>query len=449
MVTRGKVVSFLASVFLLALSTVCVMSLIAGCSSGTSRQSVEIAGVLYPAQAEPIVFAHVSDTHFGGETQLSGSGSDDPQELRYDGKALMSTLIADILPVVQPLATIHTGDLVNEGYQLKPWESYRDVVAGLSYPTYIEVPGNHDFKYSLDTADGKDIGHGKVLFAQYSKIGSTLGAGHDKYGVTRLNSAQGVVHLIRTNTSESPTDSNHENIAGYFTRTQQEAILNDSKLDTPAYLTVVLGHHPVTGENKIKTGNSYMQDLIANSKVKAPIYLCGHVHTPVIMWENNTLVVQADTFGRHGQTSSHLYLVGYDSGIASAKLVEVNATQSPNSVTWPIVMITHPANSALGATHLNPNPNPNALSYDPTLTPVIVLRSMVFSPASDVSFVRYSIDADINPKAFWLNLNNTVGRVWEGLLPLPSLQAGYHTVTVRATLRSGLYTEDAIKIHIQ
>ncbi len=449
MIKRGNVVSFLASLFLMALSTVCVMSFVTGCSSGTISESGEIGGIPYPAKAEPIVLVHVSDTHFGGETQLSGSGSDDPQQLRYDGKALMSTLIADIVPVIKPLATIHTGDLVNEGFQLKPWESYRDVVAGLSYPSYIEVPGNHDFKYSTDTADGKDIGHGKVLFAEYSKIGSTLGADHDKYGVTRLDSAHGVVHLIRTNTSESPLDINIENIDGYFTKTQQEAILADSKLDTPAYLTVVLGHHPVTGENKIKTGNSYLQDLIANSKVKAPIYLCGHVHTPVIMWENNTLVVQADTFGRKGQTSSHLYLVGYDSGIASAKLVNVNATQSPNSVTWPIVMITHPANSALGATNLNLNPNPNALAYDPTTTPVIVLRSMVFSPASDVSFVRYSIDADVNPKAFWLNLKNTVGRVWEGILFLPGLQAGYHTVTVRATLRSGLYTEDAIKIHIQ
>jgi calcineurin-like phosphoesterase family protein len=438
---RAKVTSFLASfmsVSLIALSAVCVMSFVTGCSSATSspRQIVEVS---YPAVEEPIVFAHVSDTHFGGDTQLSssdGTGSDDPEQLRIDGKALMTTLIADIIPAVNPLATIHTGDLVNEGFQLKPWESYRDVVASLSYPKYIEVPGNHDFKYSLDTADGKDIGHGKVLFAEYSKIGSTLGTDHDKYGVTSLDSTYGKVHMIRTNTSESPTDNNHENIAGYFTITQKEAILKDSKLDAHAYLTIVLGHHPVTGEHKIGTGNGYMLDLIANSKVNAPIYLCGHLHAPKIMWSNNTLVVQANTFGRKGQQSS-FYLVGYDSGVASAKEVQVNAKASP-SVSWPIVMITYPANVLLG------DNNPNAPLYFPHITPSIILRAMVFSPASDsVTSVKYRAD-----QGAWLDLNNNVRRVWENTLLLTGMQFGLHTITVRATLSSGLSNDDQITFFV-
>ena len=293
---RAKVTSFLTSLIsasLIALSTVCVISFATGCSSGTSGTSSQIleasdpaVGASHPAAEEPIVFAHISDTHFGGDTKLSssdGSGSDDPEQLRYDGKALMTTLIADIVPVVNPLATVHTGDLVNEGFQLKPWESYRDVVASLSYPNYIEVPGNHDFKVSTDTRDGKDIGDGRKLFNEYSKIGRTLGADNDKYGVTSLDSAYGKVHMIRTNTAESPTDNNKENIAGYFSATQQQALLKDPTLDTSAYLSVVLGHHPVAGNNPIGTGRSLMLDLIADKKVNAPIYLCGHLHAPKIM----------------------------------------------------------------------------------------------------------------------------------------------------------------------
>jgi len=87
MTKRAKAPSFLASfisVSLIALSTVCVMSFVTGCSSGTSSPS-HIVGVNYPAGEEPIVFAHVSDTHSGGHTKLSsrgGSGSDDPDRFK-------------------------------------------------------------------------------------------------------------------------------------------------------------------------------------------------------------------------------------------------------------------------------------------------------------------------------------------------------------------------------
>jgi 3',5'-cyclic AMP phosphodiesterase CpdA len=446
MTKRAKAASFLASlisVSLIALSIVCVMSLVTGCSDGTSGQSqpMEILGVSSSTIAEPIVFAHISDTHFGGDTQLSssgGSGSDDSEQLRYDGKALMTTLINDIVPVINPLTTVHTGDLVNEGFQLNPWKSYWGVVESLSYPKYIDVPGNHDFKVSIDTQDGKDKGDGRKLFTDYSKIGNILGADSDKYGVTSLDSAYGTVHMIRTNTAESPHNDNQENIAGYFSATQQQALLKDPALNTSAYLSVVLGHHPVAGDNSIPSSNgkSLMLDLIANSKVNAPIYLCGHLHAPKILWSNNTLIVQADTFGRHGQQSS-FYLVGYDSGVASAKLVNVNAEVSP-SVSWPIVMITYPANSSLG------DSNPNAAYYRPGNT-VIVLRSMVFSPATDaMASVKYSVD-----QGAWLDLKKSVGRVWESTLSLQGLEPGNHRVTVRATLSSGQYDDDLITVKIQ
>ena len=102
-------------------------------------------------------------------------------------------------------------------------------------------------------------------------------------------------------------------------------------------------------------------------------------------------------------------------------------------------MITYPANATLGET------NPNAPEYSPLSTPSIVLRSMVFSPASDaVASVKYSVD-----QAAWLDLTKSVGRVWESTLLLQGLQPGTHTVTVRATLSSGLQNDDAITVKIQ
>lgn len=435
---KSLVVRSVMVVGVLLLSALSMGIFVTGCSGGTSGHSIETDQADPPA-AEPIVFLHVSDTHFGGDTQLSspdGSGSDDPAELQYDGKALMTTLITDIMPVITPLATVHTGDMVNEGYQLKPWQSYRDVIASLSYPNYVEVPGNHDFKISTDTTYGKDIGDGRVNFTAYSKIGNTLGITGDGYGITRLDSPLGPVRLIRTNTAASPTDSNKDNIAGYFTAEQKDALLNDPELNSSAFLNVVLGHHPVTGTNKIGTNNDLMLELIADSKINAPIYLCGHVHAPAIMWAAKTLVVQADTFGRHGQQSS-LYLVGYDAGVASAKLVHVDATKSP-SIDWPIAFITAPANSALGSD------NPNATVYT-SGQPAPQLRTMVFSPTSaTVASVKYSVD-----QGAWSDLNKSVGRVWESSLSVQTLQSGTHTVTVSATLSNGQYGEDSISIKVQ
>jgi len=429
----------LTSAVLILLYVSSIGVFVTGCSDETSSQARQFDSATPPVASEPVVLLHISDTHFGGDTNLSsvdGLGSDDPAVLQYDPKALMTTLIADIMPAINPLATVHTGDMVNEGFQLKPWQSYRDVVAGLNYPNYVEVPGNHDFKISTNTLGGKDIGDGRVNFTAYSKIGNALGTSGDRYGITRLNSQLGPVRLIRTNTAASPHDLNKENIDGYFTAEQKDALLNDSELNSPAFLNVVLGHHPVTGNNKIATNNALMLELIANSKVNAPIYLCGHVHAPAIMWADKTLVVQADTFGRHGQQSS-FYLVGYDAGVASAKLVHVDATKSP-SLAWPIVLITAPANSALG------NDNPNAIVYT-SGQPAPQLRTMVFSPASaTVASVKYSIDLGI-----WSDLNKSVGRVWASSLPVQGLQSGTHTVTVRATLINGQYGEDTISIKVQ
>jgi calcineurin-like phosphoesterase family protein len=412
---------------------------VTGCSDGTSSQAGQLDTVTPPVISEPVVLLHISDTHFGGDTNLSsvdGLGSDDPAVLQYDPKALMSTLIADIMPAVNPLATVHTGDMVNEGFQLKPWQSYQGVVANLSYPNYLEVPGNHDFKISTTTLGGKDIGDGRVNFTAYSKIGNALKTSGDRYGITRLNSQLGAVRLMRTNTAASPHNLNSENIDGYFNAEQKDALLNDSELNSPALLTVVLGHHPVTGKNKIATNNALMLELIANSKVNAPIYLCGHVHAPAIMWAEKTLVVQADTFGRHGQQSS-FYLVGYDAGVASAKLVHVDATKSP-SLDWPIVFITAPANSVLGSD------NPNAKPYI-SGQPAPKLRTMVFSPDSaTIASVAYSID-----QGAWSGLNRITGRLWESSLPVQALLSGNHTVTVRATLINGQYGEDTISIKVQ
>jgi len=412
-----------------AIASVSLGSLLTGCGSTAKDTS--------HAAAEPVFFVHISDSHFGGETLLGES--QDPTMLQVAPKALLTTLISEILPVVDPLATIHTGDIVNEGFQLKPWQSYRDVISNtgntLRYPkNYIEIPGNHDAKNNDTATFGRDIGDGRQLFNQYSIIGQALGATGDKFGLTELTSPHGVVRMVRTNTAESPTDNNTENINGYFSAEQQHMLLGDPGLKSTSFITVVLGHHPVTGENKIAIGNELMTEII--DSVKAPIYLCGHVHEPVLMWYGNTLVVQADTFGRHGSLSS-FYIVAYDENKAAAKLVTIDASKSPG-IDWPIVFITAPVSSTLG------NDNPNATAYTSGQFPN--LRTLVFSPdANPVTNVTYSIDGG----TFDNGLQQSTKRLWESSLKTQGLTPGTHTVTVRATLSNGQIGEDSISIKIQ
>lgn len=427
-VTRREFIKYSAG-------TAAILSLgLYGCGNSSTSENSPVG----TTSSEPVFFVHISDSHFGGDT-LNGE-SLDPTWLQVIPRELMSALINGIVPVVQPLATIHTGDIVNAGYQLKPWQSYAEVFANttMTYPkNYIEIPGNHDVKVSNTTASGRDIGDGRQLFTRYSVIGQTLGNDGDKFGLTEISSPVGTVRLVRTNTAASENQSltvrNNENIAGYFSSAQQQSLLNDLSLSQPAALSVVLGHHPIVGSTPIATGNDLMKEVIA--KAGAPIYLCGHVHVPDTMWSGNTLVVQADTFGRRGEPSS-FYMVAYDEGVASAKLVTFNATD-PFEFGWPLVFITSPANGTLGGS------NPNAAPFTPDQKPK--LRTMVFTPdATAVKTVQYSVDGG----AFNHELINTAGRLWEAPLDLQGLSRGPHAVTVRATLSHGQIGIDTISITV-
>lgn len=440
-----------------------------GCGYNSENNSVSA----FPPNTEPVLFVHISDSHFGGETDLGES--QDPAMLKTISKELMSALVKDIVPVVQPLATIHTGDIVNEGFQLKPWQSYAEVLANttktypMTYPkNYIEIPGNHDVKVYLGDLPklGRDEGDGRQLFTQHSVIGQALGNNannSDKYGITELSSPSGMVRLVRTNTSEysegsSPADDNTHNITGFFSEAQHQALIQDLSLSQPAMLSVVLGHHPIAappGSPELFTNNELMKDIVA--KAGAPIYLCGHVHVPAIMWYGKTIVIQADTFGRHDEPSS-FYLVAYDRDVVAVKLVAINATP-PFVFDWPLVFITSPANSLLGNTNSslgNVNDgivhpytntykkgNPNATHFTPDAPPT--LRAMVFAP-STVTSVKYYVDQ----VAVGTPLRNTVRRVWESSHPVQGLTSGTHTVTVIATLSDGTTTgSDSISIIVE
>lgn len=377
----------------------------------------------YSGVIEPVVFMHISDSHFGLKTGL--------------GEDVTKAFFTYVVPGVNPLAVIHTGDLVDQGPMQDYWMTYKTIVTDTqTYPKYVDILGNHDVKKLLNS-------DGKIFYNDLSVTGK---AGGQYYGITSLDNTI-PVSLIRTNTAaadRSELNYNTKNIAGYFTRDQLDYITDNLKSTPAAAFSVVLGHHPVkpsvTGSDlkQISVGNDLMKELIA--RVAAPIYLCGHVHEPAIIWlENppvNTLVVQTDDFGKNGVPSS-FYLVAYDlfTGPA-AKLVNINNTGSA-IVDWPIVFITSPADSKLGGA------NPHAKTYS-TAGSNPKLQVKIYT--NDAS-APMNVMCNIGGSGSWNALQKTAGSFWEYSIPVNTLTPGDNTVRVQAK-QTGDTVESSITIKI-
>lgn len=457
-----------------------------GCGETSSSVSHSTSGDLLTTAnpnptLEPIFFLHISDTHFDTKTATNNARTDTGVDLTQSGKTLMSALITEVVPVIKPLATIHTGDMTEKGYLKETWETYSTLLKSsilTSYPKYVDIVGNHDVKVESSLFDYEDGLKNFLLYAQTPT----------RYGYTTVESAAGTVRLIRTNTAVSTTADyqkrNWENIYGCFPESQQQALYNHPDRNQAVVLNVVLGHSPVAknytappanyvpGTNlndgtymyQITDGNDRMQQLI--DEFKAPIYLSGHVHVPGLEWlGNKSLVVRADTFGSHGKQST-FYLVAYDFDAKSpaAKLVQIDATDpAMPSVKWPIVFITTPANSSLGNTNsyygntmydgTDKHPynkkytagNPNGQTF--TTDQTIMLKTMVFSPET-VTSVKYVVDNGTTPSPL-ATVRNTGGRVWAAGIPLAGVTKGSHTVTVTATRINGSTGADTISIIVQ
>ncbi len=422
---KAVLILFLFMVFGAALFlTGCSNGLFSGDDSITNPGGTKDNNLVknYSGVIEPVVFMHISDSHFGLKTS--------------QGEDITKAFFTYVVPGVNPLAVIHTGDMIDQGPMQDYWKSYKSVVTDTqTYPKYVDILGNHDVKKLLNL-------DGKIFYNDYSVTGK---AGGGYYGITNLDNTIPVC-LIRTNTAaadRSYLDYNLKNIDGYFTQDQLDYITDKLKSSPAAAFNVVLGHHPVkssvTGSEvkQISVGNDLMKGLIA--QVAAPIYLCGHVHTPATTWlENppiNTLVVQADDFGKNGFPSS-FYLVAYDMFTGpAAKLVKVNNAGS-TIVDWPIIFITSPADSKLGGV------NPHAKNYSTGgANPQLQVKIYTNEEGADMS-VMCNIGG-----GSWNVLRNTADNFWEYSIPVNTLTPGDNTVRVQAK-QTGDTVESSITIKI-
>ena len=347
---------------------------------------------------KPIWLVHITDTHIGASTFAS---------------KVLTEMLGEVVPVIAPITTVVTGDITEAGTAAQ-FTSYESIVKKgkvPAFPAYMEIPGNHDMK----------TGKGSEFIAK-SQTGKAKGG---LYGVSDLAGPGGKVRVVRTNTADSGKAS--EQLFGYFSSKQKTALLALPPPTSKLLHTVVAGHHPVAGLFGLPVlgTDKQMKELL--TKVGAEVYLCGHVHSLHVSWLNKkTLVLQTPTLGKPSilNPAPAYMLVGLDTTGPSARLVPVGNFTSLK-ITWPVVLITTPAQLDLGGA----NPLAKALPAGKAAA----VRALAFSPKG-VTAVEVRVDGGA-----WASMVSAGKPLWQATVTAPS-KAGKPTLEVRATSPEGTDT---------
>jgi len=307
----------------------------------------------------PLVLLHLSDIHIG-----SGGFAIPALELAMN----------EILPVIDPLTTFATGDLVEVGNDLDDWEDYRVRIdgAGLSDQRYIEIPGNHDIYLDLDLSN----------YLEHTIAGRH---GHGTYGLYHLDTAWGRLRVVALSTVSSGDQLRDS--TGYLSGGQVDELIASMAADAePVANTIVLGHHPadIDGLGLFNTDDELTRVLEASS---ALAYLYGHRHYHYLSWQGEVLFAMARTLGNPGEEASNragFNVLVIDDGPA---IRGVPIDEADHTVDWPVVMITRPADAAIGGG----NPLAEALER---ASADHLLRAVVFSPEQLPATARYRVDQD-------------------------------------------------------
>ncbi len=347
-----------------------------------------------PGPSPVVWFVHISDTHVG----------EFPDTARR-----MAQFLDGALPVLQPAAVLHTGDLVDLGGDAAEWQAYADAVHPRipdvlpAYPRYLEIPGNHDLKQE-----------GTPNYLATSISGR---AGVGLHGVSYIDTPAGTLRVIRTDTSD--TQFNAANVVGFFGEEQADELLASPEPPTPPLATFVLGHHPMVGLDRLILLGSDLRMHRVIERFGATAYLCGHLHMPFISWVGDTLSVQVGSLTKPVLGTRTFALLAVDNGVISARTAPLD-DDIVAQVRWPLVLITSPVNAGLGGS----SPNAGHVAAGSELT----VRALVFAP-----WQLDSVEAVLDfGEAVPLQPVDPAGPLWQVTLSAPATP-GLHAVEVRAT----------------
>jgi hypothetical protein len=270
-----------------------------------------------------------------------------------------------------------------------------------AFPRYLEVIGNHDVK-----ADG---GKSFIVSSQTGKAGGGL------HGLSYVDTSQGRIRVVRTNTVDSSTPTNQ--LLGYVGETQVKDLEALPPSSIPIAHTIAAGHHPLSGLQSLQVlgTDKRMRQLLDH--FSASVYLCGHAHFKMLSWAKTTLVVQGPTLGKPEVVTPNpgFAIVALDATGPAARVYNLTKS-SPATVSWPLALITTPADTGLGGT--NPLAKPVAPGQP------LAVRALAFDPG-----MVQAAEARLDGGA-WVSMTSAGRPVWQVDLTTPTT-AGKHTLEVR------------------
>jgi hypothetical protein len=351
----------------------------------------------------------ISDTHVGT------SGHQDTDYLEW--------AVNEGREIIDPLFIVNAGDLTdstdgglipNGPYQ-DEWDKYSDILAdaGIDSSFYYDIPGNHDayndpnFAYYLaNSIQGRAEGTCQHSWSRIFDFG--------------------MYHFLAVNTAGNDGASFSiwpwDNYGDHAGLDAAELAFIESELSLHPYseLTLVFGHHPFdagyTGitDTGLTYGREAFLDLMDEHGVS--FYGFGHTHKYIenFYYEELSQGVLYLNFASLGKSEEDQYAVMAVDGNGLSVIPAEPGT-------WPLVIITAPADQSLGD-------DPNPLAYAIPAGYMNPIRALIFDSGT-VSRVQLRIDEN----GQWQDmLKQGLGPVWTGFWNASNIPAGFHTITVRA-----------------
>jgi hypothetical protein len=365
-------------------------------------------GAYYHPNADRLFwFMILSDTHIGADSTCS-------QNLTW--------AVTQARQVIAPQFIVNTGDLTdstnggiipNGPYQAE-WDTYRQILegAGIDSSFYYDLPGNHDAYndatfayYRANSIQGRATGRTQPSWVRQFPYGR-----YHFLGVCTPGNDGAPFSIWASD--------NYGDHAG-LDATELAFVQSDLASNTDAQLTLIFGHHPFEAHyySSTDTGLTYglsaFLSLIDTYLVS--LYGFGHTHNyrENFYYKNLTKGVYYMNVSSLGKSARDQYAVMAADGNGLSMVPAQKGT-------WPVVLITAPADRCLGDCA-------NPYTYEIPKKANNPIRALVFDP-NPVLQVQFSIDGS----PVWQDMQRIEGTpIWEGHWNAVTAP-GTHTVAVRA-----------------
>lgn len=339
-------------------------------------------------------FLVIADTHVG---QNLWGGTQDTDNLAW--------VVGEAFQVIQPRFIFVCGDLVDgthgglipKNQSDEEWSQYRSILDAhkMTPAVYVDAPGNHD----------QYCDKGFKYYRKYSIQGS---ANDTTQHVVVHNGQRGFYHFLTVATPGNDGACWPADNAG-LDAAELDFIRTALASSEGARLRFAFGHHGVRwGEsNKVGEGASEFRQLMQKYQVAA--YFWGHTHAYLSEFHDGTLFFNVRSLGKNDDRNVALAAVDHDS-----LAVRVFTARK-----WPFVLITAPANRALGGGNPYAYKVPRAWATAP-------VRALAFS-LSPPQGVRFRVN-----DGPWQAMSEVRPGVYQGTMDATTLNEGEHRLRVRA-----------------